>query len=76
MITMDDDHGRRGQTVKVSFDDAAPASAKIRVIGVGGGGGNAVNRMIASALGGVEFLAANTDCQALRTNRARRRSSP
>ena len=70
MITMDDDHGRRGQTVKVSFDDAAPASAKIRVIGVGGGGGNAINRMIASALGGVEFLAANTDCQALRTNRA------
>jgi cell division protein FtsZ len=70
MITMDDDHGRQGHSVKVSFDDAAPASAKIRVIGVGGGGGNAVNRMIAASVVGVEFLAANTDCQALRSNRA------
>jgi cell division protein FtsZ len=70
MITMDDNRGRKGQPVKVSLDDAAPTAAKIKVIGVGGGGGNAVNRMIASSLGGVEFLAANTDCQALRSNRA------
>jgi cell division protein FtsZ len=70
MITMDDNHGRKGQPVKVSFDDVAPASAKIRVIGVGGGGGNAVNRMIAASVVGVEFLAANTDVQALRSNRA------
>jgi len=70
MITMDEKHGRKGQPVKVSIDDASPASAKIRVIGVGGGGGNAVNRMIAASVAGVEFLAANTDCQALRSNRA------
>ena len=41
------------------------APARIRVIGVGGGGGNAVDRMIASQLGGIEFIAANTDLQAL-----------
>ena len=41
------------------------SGAKIRVIGVGGGGGNAVNRMIAADLGGIEFIAANTDLQAL-----------
>ena len=70
MITMDDSRGRKGQPVKVSIDDAAPAAAKIRVIGVGGGGGNAVNRMIAASVAGVDFLAANTDCQALRSNRA------
>ena len=44
--------------------------ANIRVVGVGGGGGNAVNRMIAAGVQGVEFLAANTDCQALTSNRA------
>ena len=70
MITMDDKNRPTNAPVKVSFDDVAPASAKIRVIGVGGGGGNAVNRMIASGVAGVEFLAANTDCQALRSNRA------
>ena len=40
--------------------------AKIVVVGVGGGGGNAVDRMIAADLGGIEFIAANTDLQALR----------
>ncbi len=44
--------------------------AKIKVIGVGGGGGNAVNNMIASELQGVEFIAANTDAQALEMSRA------
>jgi len=47
----------------VPTPDAVPA--KIKVIGVGGGGGNAVNRMIASNLRGIEFIAANTDVQAL-----------
>jgi cell division protein FtsZ len=46
------------------------AGARIKVIGVGGGGGNAVNTMIASGLSGVEFLAANTDIQALGANLA------
>jgi cell division protein FtsZ len=48
--------------------DAVPA--KIKVIGVGGGGGNAVNRMIDSQLRGIEFIAANTDLQALGKCRA------
>ncbi|MEM9290871.1 MAG: cell division protein FtsZ [Acidobacteriota bacterium] len=45
--------------------DRATVPARIRVIGVGGGGGNAVNRMIAADLKGIEFIAANTDLQAL-----------
>ena len=44
--------------------------AKIKVVGVGGGGGNAINTMIESKLGGVDFIAANTDCQALARNLA------
>ncbi|KDD77168.1 tubulin/FtsZ GTPase [Helicosporidium sp. ATCC 50920] len=44
--------------------------AKIKVIGVGGGGGNAVNRMISSGLQGVEFWAVNTDAQALEAHKA------
>ena len=47
----------------LEFDDVQ--QARIKVIGVGGGGGNAVNTMIAAQLDGVEFLVANTDCQAL-----------
>lgn len=49
--------------------DVGPG-AKIRVVGVGGGGGNAVNRMIASGLAGVDFIAVNTDMQALRASLA------
>lgn len=47
--------------------------ANIKVIGVGGAGGNAINRMIASDLKGVEFVAINTDAQALEYNRAEKR---
>ena len=52
------------------FDEAVDQTAKIKVIGVGGGGGNAVNTMIQSTLEGVEFIVANTDAQALQRNRA------
>ncbi len=52
----------------IDFDDAN--HAKILVIGVGGGGGNAVNTMISGNLDGVEFVAANTDRQALEANLA------
>ncbi|OGP84824.1 MAG: cell division protein FtsZ [Deltaproteobacteria bacterium RBG_13_65_10] len=52
------------------FDEAEGASAKIKVVGVGGGGGNAINTMISSQLSGVEFIAANTDGQALENSRA------
>ena len=44
--------------------------AKIKVIGVGGGGNNAINRMIESGIKGVEFIVANTDSQALRNSKA------
>jgi len=47
------------------FNQAAAENAEIKVIGVGGGGTNAVNRMISSGLSGVEFITANTDAQAL-----------
>lgn len=52
--------------VKVRFDDDRQPPAKIKVIGIGGAGGNAVNRMIQAKITGVEFIAANTDIQALR----------
>ena len=45
-------------------------SAKIKVIGVGGAGGNAINNMISSNLQGVKFIAANTDAQALEVSKA------
>jgi cell division protein FtsZ len=45
-------------------------AAKIKVVGIGGGGGNAVNNMICSAMRGVTFIAANTDVQALKSSRA------
>ncbi len=51
-------------------DDSVENGAYIKVIGVGGGGGNAINTMIASGLQGVEFIAANTDLQALETAQA------
>ena len=55
-------------------DNIVPGSvAKIKVIGVGGGGGNAVNRMIASEVAGVEFWSINTDAQALTQNSAAKR---
>ena len=52
------------------FDESIDQSAKIKVIGIGGGGGNAINTMIACNVLNVEFLAANTDVQALRTSNA------
>lgn len=56
--------------MRIQFHDEVPRGARIKVIGVGGGGGNAVNRMIDAGLEGVEFIAANTDVQALRLSRA------
>ncbi|HEY8019844.1 MAG TPA: cell division protein FtsZ, partial [Thermoanaerobaculia bacterium] len=66
MILFDEQDGP--QTPLAIEPDAVPA--RIKVIGVGGGGGNAVNRMIDSQLRGIEFIAANTDLQALRKCRA------
>jgi cell division protein FtsZ len=49
----------------IQFEIENSGNAKMKVIGVGGGGGNAVNRMIFAGLQGVEFVVLNTDCQAL-----------
>lgn len=53
-----------------TFDDTSALSAKIKVFGVGGGGGNAVNNMISQNLRGVEFIVANTDAQAISGSKA------
>jgi len=54
----------------LEFEGSSGQKARIKVIGVGGGGGNALNTMIRSGLSGVEFVAANTDAQALEHNLA------
>ncbi len=58
------------EELRVDFSDNIRRGARIKVIGVGGGGGNAVNRMIAANVEGVEFMVANTDLQALEMSRA------
>ncbi|SVD24160.1 uncharacterized protein METZ01_LOCUS377014, partial [marine metagenome] len=55
---------------KFAFEDTEIQNAHMKVVGVGGAGGNAVNRMIDENLEGVEFITANTDAQALRSSRA------
>jgi cell division protein FtsZ len=59
-----------GDGEMLALDDSARLRASIKVVGVGGGGGNALNNMIRSGLQGVEFIAANTDSQALQHNLA------
>jgi cell division protein FtsZ len=56
--------------LRIHYHDESQRSARIKVIGVGGGGNNAVNRMIAAGVVGVEFIAANTDAQALEVSHA------
>jgi cell division protein FtsZ len=56
--------------LRLHLEETASWGARIKVIGVGGGGGNAVNRMVQSGLDGVEFIVANTDKQALNSNKA------
>jgi cell division protein FtsZ len=56
--------------LRLTLDPDTRRGAKIKVIGVGGGGSNAVNRMVEVGLGGVEFIVANTDMQALDHNKA------
>jgi cell division protein FtsZ len=57
-------------SLRIQYHEETHRTARIKVIGVGGGGGNAVNRMIASGVEGVDFIAANTDLQALEGSNA------
>ena len=66
---MDDTNGA-GRPLDLTLEDAQANQADIKVIGVGGGGSNAINRMIAAGVEGVHFLVANTDCQALHSSKA------
>jgi cell division protein FtsZ len=74
MSDLNNTRGQRGdgspQHLRLTLDEEPYAGARIKVIGVGGGGGNAVNRMVQTGLDGVEFIVANTDLQALRSNAA------
>ena len=61
---------KEADKLRLTLDPDGRRAANIKVIGVGGGGSNAVNRMVEVGLGGVEFIVANTDVQALDYNKA------
>src|SRR5690349_946371 len=65
-----DDAAREARRLRLRLDEEGGSTARIKVVGVGGGGSNAVNRMVQAGFEGVEFLVANTDVQALTTNAA------
>ena len=52
------------------FEETPASNARMKVVGCGGAGGNAVNRMVDEDLEGVEFISINTDAQALKASRA------
>src|SRR5215467_13469515 len=62
--------GEDTRSLRLRLHEEPYLGARIKVIGVGGGGGNAVNRMVRTGLDGVEFIVANTDLQALKSNAA------
>ncbi|HNJ43163.1 MAG TPA: cell division protein FtsZ, partial [Acidobacteriota bacterium] len=65
------DNNRTDNSLKLEFVDIPPTNgANIKVVGVGGGGSNAVNRMIEFGIEGIKFLVVNTDLQALRMSHA------
>jgi len=66
---MDEQKNDAGE-MRIQYHEEPVRGARIKVIGVGGGGGNAVNRMIQAHMEGVEFIAANTDVQALKLSQA------
>ena len=66
---MENERDQAGE-MRIQYHDEPVRGARIKVIGVGGGGGNAVNRMIQARMEGVEFIAANTDVQALKLSQA------
>ncbi len=70
-MTMTPEAREPGKGINMFIDDEPPITgARIKVIGIGGGGGNAVNRMMEAGIEGIEFLVANTDLQALKRSHA------
>ena len=65
-----DPRDNEAEKLRLTLDPDARCGAKIKVVGVGGGGSNAVNRMVSAGLAGVEFIVTNTDVQALEQNHA------
>jgi len=65
-----DDDTQQPKRLRLRLEEEVSVGARIKVIGIGGGGSNAVNRMVQAGFDGVEFMVANTDLQALRTNAA------
>jgi cell division protein FtsZ len=65
-----DPHDDSSDRLRLTLDPDARRGAKIKVVGIGGGGSNAVNRMVLAGLGGVEFIVVNTDVQALEQSQA------
>ena len=70
MKEVDGRMGREAETLRLTLAPEHRSGAKIKVVGVGGGGSNAVDRMVEVGLSGVEFIVANTDVQALDHNNA------
>src|SRR5215468_6968563 len=67
---MHDDDLTDSKRLRLRLEEEGNTGARIKVIGVGGGGSNAVNRMVRVGLDGVDFIVANTDLQALRMSNA------
>jgi cell division protein FtsZ len=65
--------GTDSETLRLKLDETRRPGARIKVVGVGGGGSNAVNRMVETGVHGVEFVAVNTDAQALQMSTAMRK---
>src|ERR1700680_794237 len=69
-LTADANATSKDSRLRLQIDEEPNACARIKVIGVGGGGSNAVNRMVRAGFAGVEFIVANCDIQALQMNAA------
>ena len=69
-VPHDSPDDKQQDSLRIQYHEETRRNARIRVIGVGGGGNNAINRMIEANVEGVEFIAANTDVQALEGSRA------
>src|SRR5262245_5505231 len=70
MFDYNDDDTAEVRRLRLHLEEEVSAGARIKVIGIGGGGSNAVNRMVAAGFQGVEFIVANTDVQALQSSGA------